>query len=370
MEPDKYQQAWQKHSSQTRVTIDADSLLKEVQRSEGYFRSTIFWRDFREVGVALAMLPLWFYLGVTYSLPWTWYLTVLALIWVIGFILVDRRRHKENPNPSAQPLKMSATESLNQLEHQIWLLRNVAWWYLLPFTISILAFFVHNAWLAWIPSDSWLDTLGQAGVFLFLCVVVLGVYGFVYWVNQYAVRTQLEPRRQELLTLLASFRDETSGEVSGEYPIIMSAEGIKCSPRRMFVGTICFMAILLFGVPGILFIASRLADGDPKKSPFAAVRWQQSRPEVKVDGEWFKLVSLNELPVTEIVAFSQRTYGDKWQKRFEEDLVELLTGMGHPPQDTVKLVVQSLSTAETRTLVDVPMTTANRRAIRAAAAER
>ena len=24
----------------------------------------IFWRDFREVGVALLMLPLWFYLGV------------------------------------------------------------------------------------------------------------------------------------------------------------------------------------------------------------------------------------------------------------------------------------------------------------------
>ena len=32
MEPDKYQQAWQAHSSQTRVTIDADLLLKEVQR--------------------------------------------------------------------------------------------------------------------------------------------------------------------------------------------------------------------------------------------------------------------------------------------------------------------------------------------------
>ncbi len=31
MDPDKYQQAWKAHSSETRVTIDADSLLNVVQ---------------------------------------------------------------------------------------------------------------------------------------------------------------------------------------------------------------------------------------------------------------------------------------------------------------------------------------------------
>ena len=39
MDPDKYQQAWQAHSSQTRVTVDADLLLKEVQRSPTRFPS-------------------------------------------------------------------------------------------------------------------------------------------------------------------------------------------------------------------------------------------------------------------------------------------------------------------------------------------
>ena len=39
MEPDKYQRAWQKHSSETRVTVDADLLLKEVQRSQRQFPS-------------------------------------------------------------------------------------------------------------------------------------------------------------------------------------------------------------------------------------------------------------------------------------------------------------------------------------------
>jgi serine-type D-Ala-D-Ala carboxypeptidase/endopeptidase len=108
----------------------------------------------------------------------------------------------------------------------------------------------------------------------------------------------------------------------------------------------------------------------PKKSPFAAVRWKKSQPEVKVGDEWYKLVSLNDLPIAEILAFSRKTYADAWQMRFEEDLVELLSQMGHPPQDTVKLVVQSLTSTETQVLKDIRMTEANRQAIKAAADNR
>jgi CubicO group peptidase (beta-lactamase class C family) len=115
----------------------------------------------------------------------------------------------------------------------------------------------------------------------------------------------------------------------------------------------------------------------PKKSPFAGIRWnepqsaQPPQPEVQLDGEWFRLISLNDIPAAEIIAFSQETYSDKWQKRFEEDLVELLTRMGHPPEDKVTLVLQSLSSpAETLTRKGVPMTKANRQAIRAAALSR
>ena len=70
MAPDNLQQAWRAHASQTLVTVDADLLLKEVQRSQQTFRAMIFFRDFREVGVALVLLPYWFYAGITQSLPW------------------------------------------------------------------------------------------------------------------------------------------------------------------------------------------------------------------------------------------------------------------------------------------------------------
>ena len=61
MDLDSYQKAWHAQSSQTRVTIAADLLLKEVQRSQHNFRATIFHRDFREVAIGLLMLPLWFW---------------------------------------------------------------------------------------------------------------------------------------------------------------------------------------------------------------------------------------------------------------------------------------------------------------------
>jgi hypothetical protein len=51
------------------------------------------------------------------------------------------------------------------------------------------------------------------------------------------------------------------------------------------------------------------------------------------------------------------------RKRFAEDLVEILTRMGHEPKNTVRRVVLPLGSRETRTLENVPIMEANRRAI-------
>ena len=95
-EPDEYQQAWQVQSSQARVTVDAKLLLEEVNRSQRDFRAMIRLRDVREVGVALVMLPVWFYMGYTLSLPWSWYLKRAGLD-------LGRRVHSGGPKtPSAE----------------------------------------------------------------------------------------------------------------------------------------------------------------------------------------------------------------------------------------------------------------------------
>jgi hypothetical protein len=108
----------------------------------------------------------------------------------------------------------------------------------------------------------------------------------------------------------------------------------------------------------------------PKLSPFQAVRWQAQIPEVQVEGNWYELVSLDGVSAGEIVDFCRSRHGSRWQKRFEEDLVEVLAGMGLTEWRKVELELLELPAETPVTLSDVAMTAANRQAIWRAAFER
>lgn len=78
-----------------------------------------------------------------------------------------------------------------------------------------------------------------------------------------------------------------------------------------------------------------------KASPFTAVKWTNGdQPMVKFKDEWFILVKLDNHTTKEILSFCKKEYGDKWQKRFSEDLVEVLTKMDTPPNQKVELVLE------------------------------
>ena len=384
MTPDEFQTAWKSHLSQTRVTVDADLLRNEVQVEQQNFRAMIFGRDSTEVGLALVMIPCWIVMGVMGSLPWTWYLSIPALIWMAGFMLVYRKRHQQPPSQPDDSLAVCVQHSLTEQEDQIWLLRNVFWWYLLPPGIAVLAFFAQVSWQS--RSAGTLEALiFFAGLSTFEIVLTV----FIYYLNQYAVRTQLEPKRDALLALLNSLTDEL---VNGEDPETVSvsvaslAETKPVPPvsypkTRMAIGLIGFltiMGVVIAGIPYLSGLDSAFTFGgsdtptNALRSPFEAVRWQDSLPEVRLGDEWFKLVSLNDIPVEDIVSFSRRTYGDVYRKRFEEDLVEILKGMKNPPGDTVTLELQSLSltSSETEVRKDVPMTHEKREVIQAAGRKR
>ena len=202
MNLDRYQQAWKAEAARTRVKIDSDLLTKEVERSQQGFHSIIFWRDVREVGGALLMVPVWLVMGFWMSLPWTWYLTVVAFVWVACFMLINRRLYPQRPGEPGEPLVFYVNEAASQVGNQIWMLRHVYWWYVLPFSLAFLAFWLQVAWSA--SSDSrefyWVAGIGAMGI---------AVFGWaVYRLNQYAAKTQLEPRRQSLLQLANSLQSE------------------------------------------------------------------------------------------------------------------------------------------------------------------
>jgi hypothetical protein len=198
---DDLKQAWQ---SQPRPAIDAEWLLAEVRRNRRTLTAAVFWRDVREVGLSLLMSPLWVYLGVTLALPWSWYLMVPGLLWVAGFMLADRIRHPRRPPDPGEPLVRCVESSLAEVEHQIWLLGNIGWWYLLPLAAPGLVFFGHVGWLS--RAAGWPAALVMAG----LAAVAGLIVAAVYRLNRACVRRTLEPRRRELRALLAGLQESSA----------------------------------------------------------------------------------------------------------------------------------------------------------------
>jgi hypothetical protein len=194
---DELQRTWQSQPG-AKVRVDAAVLLQQLRRSQRDFKITIFWRDFREVIVA-AVMAVWFAWDGFSGDGWPWVLLGATCVWVGGFILVDRFRRRGRAARFGDSLLGCVEASLEDVEHQIWLLRNVFWWYLLPPGIAMAVAFIHMG-LKMNTEPSWLGWLLMAPV----SIVCVAVFAFVYWLNQYAVRKNLEPRRQELLAVRES----------------------------------------------------------------------------------------------------------------------------------------------------------------------
>jgi hypothetical protein len=187
---EELQKAWQSQSTPT-VSIDADALIGQVRRRQREFKTTIFWRDFREVAVALVLAVV--FVMKARNDGWPSLTVSAACLWIAGFILIDRWRRRSRRPASDHALLDRLDEALSEVKHQIWLLKNVAWWYLLPLAVALVFQSAYSAATGSGPVAERLASLAiQLGVFG-------AVFAGVYWLNQYAVRTALQPRRQELL---------------------------------------------------------------------------------------------------------------------------------------------------------------------------
>ncbi len=93
------------------------------------------------------------------------------------------------------------------------------------------------------------------------------------------------------------------------------------------------------------------------------MRWVKESPEILLKGEWVALRSIDGHSLPSIVVFAKKKFRGKWQRRIGEDLVEVLSEMGHPPGKTVTLGIANLQGGDARVLRDVPMTAENRAAI-------
>lgn len=110
--------------------------------------------------------------------------------------------------------------------------------------------------------------------------------------------------------------------------------------RTYFIFTVlCFSSLLAFSQKLEL----------EKASPFTAVKWEKEQPVVQFENEWYYLEKLDDFRIEELLDSCKKQFGPKWQKRFSEDLVEVLRGLGYQPNTKVALQLSKKGVLSTYT---------------------
>ncbi len=217
MSPDELQNLWQQEGEETQVKIDKEWLLKMVRRQQEDFAGTIIWRDVREVGAALLTAAFFIYCGLKSECVWghsvwTLYLLSGTLLWVGCYLVVDRYRSRRRVPSESEPVTSFLENTLAEVDHQIWLLQNVFWWYLLPPLLGTICVFIQvyyqSALVTQDPGGLWTLRSTFTAILIFTLVVDAGVY----WLNQWCVRTDLMPRREEIKQLSARLATGANGD--------------------------------------------------------------------------------------------------------------------------------------------------------------
>jgi hypothetical protein len=96
-----------------------------------------------------------------------------------------------------------------------------------------------------------------------------------------------------------------------------------------------------------------------KLAPFEAVRWREGAVEVDLGGIKYELLEVQDLPLDKVLDYCREHYKPKWREAFEERLVEVLSKMGKPPEDTVKVKLRRVEDGGERVFEAVMLTESN-----------
>jgi heme/copper-type cytochrome/quinol oxidase subunit 2 len=190
------QTTWQAHDHANSLQIAPRVLLNEVRRNHRAMELELFRRDFEEtvaafiVAIASGALAIWL-------TEWTLFLVAASSLFVAGVFAFDRIKQRRKRRMVNDSLLSTVEAAHSQVQHQIWLLSNVFWWYLLPLLIGVFAFLVSCSWKA---RGGWVEQL----IIAFVAVICIFAFLIAYRINQRYVLRTLAPRRIELEELLAT----------------------------------------------------------------------------------------------------------------------------------------------------------------------
>jgi hypothetical protein len=188
---------WQSHDHGIQLNIDANLLMNEVRRNHRALELQLWLRDLNEI-IAAALITCVFATLAVLMGQWTLLFCAAGTLFVGLFFIFDRVKQRRRRSVFEDSLQLTIDASLAQVQHQIWLLRNVLWWYLLPLVPGIVLFLVSTAWQS--RGNGLAEQLVIAGV----AAICAAAFWLAYRINQREIIRTLEPRRIELEALRAS----------------------------------------------------------------------------------------------------------------------------------------------------------------------
>jgi len=202
---DELTRAWQAQDTGRTVEVGVDALTRLVRGEQRLWDGVIARRDVVQVATICVVAAVLLTSAVTSSFL-SLYVAAGTPMFAGGFIIADRLlQSRRRPRPS-QSVKAFVEQSIYKVDHQIWLLRNVLWWYILPLVIGPLVFLGHVLYV--LATDVGLaEPDGLRWILLVIGVILLEIVMCVgvYLINQRAVRKTLLPRKRELEEVLKMF---------------------------------------------------------------------------------------------------------------------------------------------------------------------
>lgn len=187
---------WKNSSQVEQIKFDLSRLIMDLDRKMTRIEKVIRKRDFREIGAALIILPIFGYLAYEIPYPITRAASLLTIVWslyvIYKFRSVQKRRREENLSLSfTQQLENQKANMMDQ--HR--LLDTVLYWYVLPPYILNLVFIWSLGYPANIEwSGNLINHLPMDLNSKIVLTIGLAVFNtFIVWLNKRAVKKTLNP---------------------------------------------------------------------------------------------------------------------------------------------------------------------------------
>ena len=202
MNLDELQQAWK--SQDTRTTVHAVLLLESMRKKQRRHQRSIWLRNLRE-GWLTILAAVYFTVFTESDVEsklqlWPFYIAMAILFGIGVFRVIDNHRQQRRTLQYRDSTLSFIECSILDINHRVWLLENIAWWWILPVAFGGLLIVAQVLLLAGLqdPAVHWMLARGVG-----IGCVILGI---IYWGNRWTARKYWLPRKVELEAIANSLR--------------------------------------------------------------------------------------------------------------------------------------------------------------------